>query len=349
MSNYWPTPSEGDKSPRHKSRLLTDAEVSAIREILPFGPPFEPYAEVVAERFGCSYLTICNIGAGLSYRRPKACPDDHPLRLSLNERNASRQRERAKITPALKKEIGERQEWRCVYCFRDISKKASPDHIIPLAQGGDSSADNVQLTCLRCNTSKGALSDSEYRAKLNRIQQALYRKDLKAQRLGFDSHESMEQVLNEILVPIARLLLWADSTDAECLWCQGPTKPVGNHRELGMGPDATVFRCSACKRSFCVANWRGWEELGTELGWVLQGEEWADEDVVQLVKSVARKDIVGVSNLLATLAGDIQEVRNRRHRHRKSDGCWCEFDGSPFVEIGPPCQQSGLLSSIIQE
>ena len=342
---YWPVLPEEGQPARNRSGLLSDAQAAQIREAIPFGPPYEPYAKVLAEQFGCNYLTVCNIGAGLSYKRPQACPPDHPLRLAINEHNAERQRIRAQVTPQMRKEIGARQEWRCVYCFQDISKRASPDHIIPLEQGGDSSLENVQLTCLRCNRSKATLADAEYRVKINRIQRALHRKDLRAVNLGFESHDDINQKLNEVLGPAVGSLLWSDSTGARCPWCQEATKPIGEHDDFWVGsPDAAVFRCATCKRMFCVANWRGLKQFQEELGWVIQGYDYADEDVEDVVKAVGGGDSTKAINLLASLAGDIREVKKRRHRHKSDDACWCEFGGSPFVEVGEAYKQTGILS-----
>ena len=330
-----------------RSGQLSDAQAVQIRQAIPFGPPYEPYAKVLAEQFGCNYLTVCNIGAGLSYKRPQACPPDHPLRYAINKHKADRQRIRAQVTPQMRKEIGGRQEWRCVYCFRDISERASPDHIIPLEHGGDSSPENVQLTCLRCNRSKGTLMDAEFRVKTNRIQRALHRKDLQAVNLGFESYDDMNQRLNEVLGPAVGLLLWSDSTEARCPWCQGATRATGVHDGIGLGsPDAVVFQCPACKRMFCVANFQGLRRFREQLGWVIQGYEYAAEDVEEVVRTVAGRDEAKAINLLAIIAGDIQEVKKRRHRHKSDDGCWCEYGGSPFAEFGEPYKQIAIMCEV---
>ena len=77
-----------------KSPLLDDEDVAAIRAELPFGPISLREAEVWASAHQVHPLTILNIAAGRSYRRPKACPDGHPLRLALNAEAAAAQRVR---------------------------------------------------------------------------------------------------------------------------------------------------------------------------------------------------------------------------------------------------------------
>ena len=42
------------------------------------------------------------------------------------------------------------------------------DHKIPVDDGGTKDPDNLQLTCENCNQKKGALSDSAFRALLER-------------------------------------------------------------------------------------------------------------------------------------------------------------------------------------
>ncbi len=176
-----------------KSGLLTDDQAARIRERIPFGPPNMPLVRQLADEWGINPMTVFNIATGLSYRRPKACPPGHPLRLALNERNAAKQRIRDKVKPSMRKEIGDRQEWRCVYCSADISKRSSIDHIVPIEHGGESTMENLQLTCLRCNLSKNVLSDSDYRVKLNRIEQALYRREGQARQWGFSSYMAEQQ------------------------------------------------------------------------------------------------------------------------------------------------------------
>jgi hypothetical protein len=63
-------------------------------------------------------------------------------------------------------EIAERDNWICGICHEEVDRTlshpdplcASVDHIIPLARGGTNDLDNLQISHLRCNLSKGARS-----------------------------------------------------------------------------------------------------------------------------------------------------------------------------------------------
>lgn len=62
------------------------------------------------------------------------------------------------ISTELRKLVAERADFRCEYCH--LPEKASlhkhePDHILPRQHGGQSTEDNLALSCLRCNRYKG--------------------------------------------------------------------------------------------------------------------------------------------------------------------------------------------------
>ena len=89
-----------------KSGLLADEGARLIRERMPQAPPYPEFCKVVGGELGINWMTVFNIFAGLSYKRPKACPEGYPLRLALNERNAAKQRIRDKVKPAMRRELG---------------------------------------------------------------------------------------------------------------------------------------------------------------------------------------------------------------------------------------------------
>lgn len=50
--------------------------------------------------------------------------------------------------------VFQRDGGRCVQCGTDF--EIQHDHIVPVALGGSSTAENIQLLCAQCNQSKGA-------------------------------------------------------------------------------------------------------------------------------------------------------------------------------------------------
>lgn len=55
----------------------------------------------------------------------------------------------------------------CKYCKTKIlHKNMACDHISPLSSGGESTVDNLQFICNRCNTRKGPLTNDEYKRVL---------------------------------------------------------------------------------------------------------------------------------------------------------------------------------------
>ncbi|MFC5634725.1 HNH endonuclease [Streptomyces bullii] len=71
--------------------------------------------------------------------------------------------------PVLRDAIGERDRWKCGQCGRKVDRtlayphprSPSLDHVVPLSQGGAHSPENVQITHLECNVSKGARGGGE--------------------------------------------------------------------------------------------------------------------------------------------------------------------------------------------
>ncbi len=72
-----------------------------------------------------------------------------------------KQRERAKMTPALKEQIKRRDGYHCVICGKGIEHDTTleVDHIKPIALGGLSTPSNLRTLCYDCNRGKGATYD----------------------------------------------------------------------------------------------------------------------------------------------------------------------------------------------
>jgi len=74
---------------------------------------------------------------------------------------------RPKIETSTKREVWDKCGGRCWYC----GKKLNPfffhfDHVEPYSKGGQDSVDNLVLSCVTCNISKGNMSVSDWRFKL---------------------------------------------------------------------------------------------------------------------------------------------------------------------------------------
>jgi 5-methylcytosine-specific restriction endonuclease McrA len=77
--------------------------------------------------------------------------------------------EKERIPSHLRRRVIERDGLRCVYCDEDLTNsEVHLDHVIPESQGGPTTYDNLQVTCRKCNTSKGVLTESEF---VNRLRQ----------------------------------------------------------------------------------------------------------------------------------------------------------------------------------
>jgi 5-methylcytosine-specific restriction endonuclease McrA len=77
----------------------------------------------------------------------------------------------------IRRQVIERDGLYCVYCDDDLSdQEVHLDHIIPESQSGPTTVDNLQVTCRRCNTAKGVLTEDEFVNRLRiRAQNILWR------------------------------------------------------------------------------------------------------------------------------------------------------------------------------
>jgi hypothetical protein len=60
---------------------------------------------------------------------------------------------KAAIPPALRMAVLRRDGFRCVVC--DATEDLTADHVIPEAQGGETTFENLQAMCRPCNSAKG--------------------------------------------------------------------------------------------------------------------------------------------------------------------------------------------------
>jgi len=72
--------------------------------------------------------------------------------------------------PELKRMFLKRYGKECKYCTKILNyKNIACDHIIPLAKGGDSTKENLQLICKTCNTRKGALDEKDFKLLIDLV------------------------------------------------------------------------------------------------------------------------------------------------------------------------------------
>ena len=63
----------------------------------------------------------------------------------------------------------------CNYChYKLLVNNMACDHIVPLSLGGNSTPENLQMICGRCNTRKGPLTDRNFRKLLKWLDKQEY-------------------------------------------------------------------------------------------------------------------------------------------------------------------------------
>lgn len=54
------------------------------------------------------------------------------------------------------------QNYKCVYCDKYVDKEFHIDHKTPVSRGGDSSTENLQILCPKCNLKKSSKTHEEF-------------------------------------------------------------------------------------------------------------------------------------------------------------------------------------------
>ena len=303
---------------------MKDAVVVRIRSALPKRPLSNDEAETLARKFKVHPMTIVNIAANRSYVRPKAYPKNHPQRIALNAEIAAKQRHRYKAHKH-RQAVGDSQRWKCAYCDLDISSKgqAQLDHIVPVANGGTSDRENLQMLCRRCNARKSAHAPGpSLDAYMNR--------KIKLDRV-FDK-------LTAILPPIVESLVWIDTCEAKCQSCNSETSMVSERYNF----DPPVHKCMECRRLFRTTGWKDKSYFYTEVSDAVFERWYQSEEAAEIVRAVLEGDTKEAIQLIQQAAGELQELKKRRHSHKRPEGCWCEYGDDPY-EIVQVCQQGELI------
>lgn len=92
-----------------------------------------------------------------------------PIRFVALDRSASRAAKAqglpSHLSKALRRSVGDRDGWVCVYCHAVLSEtpdetrgalKATLDHVVARSRGGGEELNNLVLACRSCNSRKGA-------------------------------------------------------------------------------------------------------------------------------------------------------------------------------------------------
>lgn len=76
---------------------------------------------------------------------------------------------KTRIPINMRRSVIERDGPRCVFCGQDLEpNEIHLDHVIPEARGGETTRQNLQVTCRKCNQEKGALGEAEFMERLRR-------------------------------------------------------------------------------------------------------------------------------------------------------------------------------------
>ena len=135
------------------------------------------------------------------------------------------------------------------------------------------------------------------------------------------------EICNEVIPPIVNSLIWSDTTETICPWCDTAPKVI-QHRTGH--PDATVFKCPNCQRLFRSGGFETREHFYTNLQDAIRGRWYALEDGQSIIESVMTGDLATVKKLAQKWAGPLEVVQRRRHNHRRGQSCWCEFGEDEF-------------------
>ena len=76
-------------------------------------------------------------------------------------------KKKERIPLNLRRRVIERDGKCCVYCDEDLSdKEIHMDHVIAESKGGETTYNNLQVTCRKCNLAKGVLTESDFTEQL---------------------------------------------------------------------------------------------------------------------------------------------------------------------------------------
>ena len=342
-------------------RILSDEEAAEIRSLAARVDEHHVNVGSLALEYGVSTTTINNILADLSYRRPACYPagsqgrSDAEQRQRDYEANQKRKQQMRYVSSAKRKEVLERDGYRCVYCSADLrTEPLAVDHKVPVSAGGTNEVNNLQATCRSCNARKKEFTspDGDIRRYLDR------RREI----------DRISNKVGAILPQTVASLVWSDKEDATCPWCGAVANHVKEKAYVGSDDKLTtydveldhafVWRCKPCRRYFTVSNewFSGLSDFKYNLESVIWGRAYSGyggmDEVTSIVSAiVSDSDTQTVRALVASWAGEIVEVKRRRHTHSRNGDlwepspCWCEYGLPSFKATDRTYKQTELVAT----
>lgn len=329
-------------------RILRDEEAAEIRALAARDGERNLDVHDLALKHGVSTTTISNILANRSYRRPACYPAGSQGRAHAERRerdyeaNQKRKQQMRYVSASKREEVLERDGYTCVYCAADLrTELLAIDHKVPVSAGGTNDVDNLQATCRSCNARKKGFTaaDGDVRKYLDRRRQI----------------DRISNKVGSVLPQIVDSLVWSDTEDATCPWCRGLANRVKEKAYVGSDDKPTaynaeldhafVWRCKPCRRYFTVSNqwYSGLSDFKYNLESAIWGRAYLGhggmEEVISIVSAImGDSDTQTIRSLVSSWAGEVVEVKRRRHTHSRgrdsweSSYCWCEY-GLPGFEI----------------
>ncbi|HMN40335.1 MAG TPA: HNH endonuclease [Phycisphaerales bacterium] len=104
----------------------------------------------------------------------------------------------AQIVKLNRRNLFARDRNQCQYCGRNFpTNELSIDHVLPRAQGGGDSWENLVCACIKCNARKGGRTPDQAHMKMIRLPVKPRRNPLISIRLGQDRYHSWKAFLDD--------------------------------------------------------------------------------------------------------------------------------------------------------
>lgn len=98
--------------------------------------------------------------------RARASYNPEKSKEALARRRARERKAEGTVTAADIRQQLKSQKGLCWWCGKPLGEKYSVDHRVPLSRGGSNAPENIVITHLSCNLSKGAKMPGEYCGRL---------------------------------------------------------------------------------------------------------------------------------------------------------------------------------------